>query len=189
MLRAKGCCAATSSKSINILFMLRAGTFRSIFQRVFELSIVIFRCRSTRSYRIKRRPAFVLLRLVGSQWAGPEPALVFFCVVLFLVFLLPPYLRFTLFPPPPPCCCRTPPPSWKQWHISVNISCWRALKSAGWSGIFHALLKKREYLTYIHQSPYNSLKIYCLLVFSQNRDNSFFPVTKLKKNTVTVVCM
>ena len=57
---AKGCCAATFSKSIKMPFMLQAGTFRLMFQRVLDLSIVIFRCRSTRSYRIARRPLYWL---------------------------------------------------------------------------------------------------------------------------------
>ena len=41
-------CAATFSKSVKMPFMLRAATFRLMFQRALELSIVIFRCRSTR---------------------------------------------------------------------------------------------------------------------------------------------
>ena len=41
-------------------FMLWAGTFRLMFQRVLDLSIVIFRCRSTLSYRIARRPLYWL---------------------------------------------------------------------------------------------------------------------------------
>ena len=41
-------------------FMLRAGTFRLMFQRVSDLSIVIFRCRSTLFIQ-NRKAAFVLV--------------------------------------------------------------------------------------------------------------------------------
>ena len=67
MLRAKDCCAATFSKSIKMPFMLRAGTVRLMFQRVLDLSIVIFRCRSTRSYRIARRPLYWLSIIRASS--------------------------------------------------------------------------------------------------------------------------
>ena len=60
VLRAKVCCAATFSKSIKMSFMLREGTFRLMFQRALDLSIVIFRCRSTWSYRIARRPLSII---------------------------------------------------------------------------------------------------------------------------------
>ena len=71
MLRAKGCCAATFSKSIKMPFMLRAGTFRLMFQRLLDLSIVIFRCRSTRSYRIARRPLYWLSIIRASSGCVP----------------------------------------------------------------------------------------------------------------------
>ena len=41
MSRAKGCCAAPSSKSISIPFMLRADTLRLIFQMVSLLMIIV----------------------------------------------------------------------------------------------------------------------------------------------------
>ena len=44
-----------------------AGTFRLMFQRVLHLSIVIFRCRSTRSYKIARRPFYWLSIIRASS--------------------------------------------------------------------------------------------------------------------------
>ena len=43
------------------------GTFRLMFQRVLDLSIVIFRCRSTRPYRIARRPLYWLSIIRASS--------------------------------------------------------------------------------------------------------------------------
>ena len=47
--------------------MLRAGTIRLMFQMVLDLSIVIFRSRITRSYRIARRPLYWLSIICASS--------------------------------------------------------------------------------------------------------------------------
>ena len=54
-------------ESIKMPFMLRADTFRLMFQKVLYLSIVIFRSRSTRSYRIARRPLYWLSIIRASS--------------------------------------------------------------------------------------------------------------------------